>query len=190
MRSRRGEGINDAPEADLPADGLPVRQSSGLRPSVRPSGRSYDVITFDCYGTLIDWERGIGDAVLTAAAADGVRLDRAGVLSAYAEIEPVVEAEGFRSYREVLTESVRRLAARLHWPLPHARAGFLAASLPAWPPFPDTNGALRRMAAAGLRLGVLSNVDDDLFAGTRTHLSASFEFVITAAQVRSYKPAH
>jgi 2-haloalkanoic acid dehalogenase type II len=150
----------------------------------------YEVITFDCYGTLIDWEQGIGDAIMGAAAADGVRLERGVVLAAYAEIEPVVEAEAFRSYREVLTETVLRMAARLGWRLAPGRAGFLAESLPSWPPFPDTNAALERLHAAGLRLGVLSNVDEDLFAGTRENLAVPFDPVITAAQVRSYKPAH
>ena len=149
----------------------------------------FDVITFDCYGTLIDWETGISSAVLAAAAADGVQLDRAAVLAAYAEIEPVVEAREFQSYRAVLAETARRIAARFHWPLEPARAGFLAASLPTWPPFPDTNPALERLRAAGLRLGVLSNVDDDLFAGTCARLTVVFDLVVTAAQVRSYKPA-
>src|SRR5207253_1139768 len=80
----------------------------------------------------------------------------------YAEIEPQVEAEPYRRYRDVLAETARRVAARLGWPLANARAGFLALSLPAWPPFGDTNPALERLARAGYRLGILSNVDDDL----------------------------
>jgi 2-haloalkanoic acid dehalogenase type II len=148
----------------------------------------FDVVTFDCYGTLIDWERGIADAF--RAAADGT-LDLAAVRAAYHEIEPAVQAERFRRYREVLTETARRVAARLGWRLPEARAGFLADSLPSWPPFPDTNAALERLAAAGLRLGILSNVDDDLLAATRRHFTVAFdpELIVTAQQVRSYKPA-
>jgi 2-haloacid dehalogenase/putative hydrolase of the HAD superfamily len=152
-------------------------------------GRPYDVVTFDCYGTLIDWERGIADAFLEAAATAGVRLDRAAVLAAYAAIEPRVQAEVYRTYREVLTESARRVAERLGWALPPAHAGFLAASLSAWPPFPDTNPALERLARAGYRLGILSNVDDDLLAGTRRHFQVSFDPIVTAQQVRAYKPA-
>lgn len=154
------------------------------------SACSYDVVTFDCYGTLIDWRGGIGDALAAAAARDGVALDRAQALALYAEIEPVVEAEAYRSYRAVLTETARRVAARLGWPLAEARAGFLAESLPAWRPFPDTNPALERLVNAGYTLGILSNVDDDLLAGTRRNLSVDFEILVTAEQVGSYKPAH
>src|SRR2546426_1119361 len=150
--------------------------------------RRYDVLTFDCYGTLIDWERGIGDAFEAAARVDGVTLDRAAVLRAYHEIEPVVEAERYRSYREVLTLSAQRVAERLGWRLAGGRAAFLAESLPTWPPFADTNPALQRLAGAGYRLAILSNVDDDLLAGTRKHLGVEFDFVVTAQQVGSYKP--
>lgn len=152
--------------------------------------RLYDVITFDCYGTLIDWEGGISAAFAQAAAADGVALDPAAALAAYTELEPMVEAEAFRSYREVLTETARRVASRFDWPLTDKRASFLADSLPHWRPFPDTNPALERLAGARYRLGILSNVDDDLLAATRQHLSVSFDLLVTAQQVGSYKPAH
>jgi 2-haloalkanoic acid dehalogenase type II len=152
-------------------------------------GRPYDVITFDCYGTLIDWERGIRSAFAAAAAAMRVPVDERRALALYADIEPAVEAEAFQSYRRVLTETARRVAARLGWPLPEARAGFLAESLPGWPPFPDTNRALARLAEAGFELGILSNVDDDLLAWTRRHFLARFDLVVTAQQVGSYKPA-
>lgn len=153
--------------------------------------KPWDVLTFDCYGTLIDWDRGIAEAFRTALAADGVTLALEGVLAAYHEIEPAVQAEAFRSYRDVLTETTRRVAARLDWRLPQSRASFLADSLPSWTPFGDTNQALERLAGAGCRLGILSNVDDDLLAGTRRHFTVPFEpsLVITAQQVKSYKPA-
>jgi 2-haloalkanoic acid dehalogenase type II len=151
--------------------------------------RRYDVLTFDCYGTLIDWERGIGDAFEAAARADGVSLDRAALLHAYHEIEPVVEAERYRSYRDVLMLTAREIAERFGWKLAPGRERFVPDSLPSWPPFADTNPALRRLADAGYRLAILSNVDDDLLAGTRRHLDVSFEFAVTAQQVGSYKPA-
>ena len=150
--------------------------------------RAYDVITFDCYGTLIDWESGIRDA-FAAAAATGPPVDLDRALALYLEIERVVEAEAYRSYRALLTETVRRITTRLGWRLPESRAGFLADSLPNWPPFADTNPALRRLAAAGYRLGILSNVDDDLLAWTRRHFGVRFDIVVTAQQVGSYKPA-
>ena len=151
--------------------------------------RLYDVVTFDCYGTLVDWREGIASAFASAAAADGVVLDRQAVLEAYAAIEPVVEHEAYRRYRDVLAETARRVAARLGWPLAPDRARFLPDSLPGWRPFPDTNAALARLAAAGYRLGILSNVDDELLAGTRRHLDVDFDVIVTAQQVGAYKPA-
>lgn len=154
------------------------------------SERAYDVITFDCYGTLIDWERGICDAFARLAAAEGRQLDGGEVLLAYAELEPVVEAETYRCYRDVLTETAQRVCERLGWPIAREQAVFLPESLPHWPPFPDTNSALERLAAAGYTLGILSNIDDDLLAETRRHFTVPFEILVTAQQVRSYKPAH
>jgi 2-haloalkanoic acid dehalogenase type II len=152
--------------------------------------RDYDIVTFDCYGTLIDWESGIGNAFIAAAAGDGVRLDRKDVLLAHAEIEPVVQSESFRSYREVLRETARRMAIRLGWKLDDAGATFLPESLPRWEIFDDTNPALGRLHAAGYRLGILSNVDDDLLARTLEQFRVPFDLLVTAQQVGSYKPAH
>jgi 2-haloalkanoic acid dehalogenase type II len=151
--------------------------------------RRFDVLTFDCYGTLINWERGIGDAFDDAARADNVWLDRVAVLAAYHEIEPGLQAERYRPYRDVLALTARAVADRLGWKLAPGGEAFLPKSLPSWPPFPDTNGALRRLSEAGHRLAILSNVDDDLLAGTRRHLDVAFDFVVTAQQVGSYKPA-
>ena len=153
------------------------------------AARPYDIITFDCYGTLIDWETGIAGAFMRAVVGTGSRLDPHTVLAAYERIEPVVEAEVYRSYREVLTESARRVARELGWALPEARAGFLADSLPFWIPFADTNAALERLFKAGYQLGILSNVDDDLLAGTRRHFTVPIDLIVTAQQVGSYKPA-
>ena len=151
--------------------------------------RRFDVLTFDCYGTLIDWERGIADAFATAAAGDGLTLDRAAVLRVYHEIEPRVQAGGYRRYRDVLALTARAVADHLGWMLAPGREAFLPESLPAWPPFSDTTDALRRLQQAGYGLAILSNVDDDLLAGTRPHLGVELDFVVTAQQVGSYKPA-
>lgn len=153
------------------------------------AGRAYDVITFDCYGTLIDWEGGIADAFVETARRDGVALTREAVLAAYLSTERRVEGEPYRRYRDVLSETARRVAPKLGWALDPARASFLPESLAAWPPFPDTNRALERLAAAGYRLAILSNIDDDLLAGTRRHFTAPFDFWVTAEQVQAYKPA-
>jgi 2-haloacid dehalogenase/putative hydrolase of the HAD superfamily len=150
----------------------------------------YDVITFDCYGTLIDWESGIAGAFLRAAADDGVTLTRNDILHAYADVERRVEAERYRSYREIQRETATRVARAVGWPIESERADFLADSLPSWQPFPDTNPALERLVAAGCRLGILSNIDDDLLVATREHFTVTFDIVVTAQQVRSYKPGH
>ena len=151
--------------------------------------RQYDIVTFDCYGTLIDWESGITEAFLRAAREDGVELRRDEVLRAYELVEPVVERERYRLYRDVLIETAARVAHALGWPLAYERGTFLPTSLPDWKPFADTNAALGRLRAAGYRLGILSNVDDTLLAATRRHFTVGFDLIVTAQQVRSYKPA-
>lgn len=148
----------------------------------RQRDRQYDVITFDCYGTLIDWETGIAAAFRDA----GLDQDRGELLSAYAEIEAEVEHEQYRLYADVLRETAVRVGSRFGW---QTDGSFLPASLPGWKPFPDTNEALERLTSAGYRLGILSNVDDVLIAGTRRHFTVDFDVIITAQQVRSYKPA-
>src|SRR6185369_8581848 len=106
----------------------------------------FDLITFDCYGTLIDWESGIINAFQSEAAKDGVELQGSQIIEAYSAEEPAVEAHPYRCYREVLAETAVRVGAALGWPLTEERAGFLAAGLPGWEPFPDTNPALERLA--------------------------------------------
>lgn len=147
----------------------------------------FDIITFDCYGTLIDWEAGIISAFQSEAKKDGVELRGDQIIETYAAEEPDVESAQYISYREVLGATARRVAATLGWDLPAGNADFLAASLPDWQPFPDTNPALERLARR-FRLGILSNIDDDLLAATRRHFTVDFDLIVTAQQVRSYKP--
>jgi len=151
--------------------------------------RPFDPITFDCYGTLIDWEAGITKAFQDAAVVDGVGLDPAGVLQALFDTRPASEVPEYQTYRERLTDAALRVGGRLGWTISRERAAFLPESLPRWMPFPDTNPALKRLSQAGYALGILSNVDDDLLAGTLRHLEVGFSLLITAQQVRSYKPA-
>ncbi len=150
---------------------------------------SFDVLTFDCYGTLIDWETGIAEAFLHAGRDEGIELTREAVLATYAAVEPEVQAERYRSYREVLTAAAKETARRLGWQPSEGRATFLTESLTTWPPFPDTNPALKLLAAKGIALGILSNVDDDLLAGTMRHFTVDFGFLVTAERLRAYKPA-
>jgi 2-haloacid dehalogenase/putative hydrolase of the HAD superfamily len=152
--------------------------------------RQFDIVTFDCYGTLINWEEGISGAFARAAASAGMEVDRTAVLAAHERIERRVEAEHYRPYREVLGECAVLIAAECRGQIEPGQAGFLAGSLEQWRPFDDTVPALQRLVAAGFSLGILSNVDDDLLDGSRRLLVVPFELVVTAQQVRSYKPAH
>lgn len=153
------------------------------------TARPYDVITFDCYGTLIDWDGGLSAAFRAEGHRHGIDLAEAAILHAYHHAEPGVQSEAYRPYREVLGEVAARCAPALGLPEdgPHT---FLAESLPSWRPFPDTNAALTRLQEAGYELGILSNIDDDLFAATSKHFPVPFDPVITAQRVRSYKPGH
>jgi 2-haloacid dehalogenase/putative hydrolase of the HAD superfamily len=151
--------------------------------------RPFDVVTFDCYGMLIDWETGITRAFQETAAADGVTLDPVAVLRVLFDTRPASEAPEYRSFREILTDAAVRVGERVGWTISRDRAALLPESLPHWMPFPDTNPALTRLSQAGYALGILSNVDDDLLAGTLRHLEVGFSLLITAQQVRSYKPA-
>ena len=147
-----------------------------------------ELVTFDCYGTLIDWRTGIGDAFAEAVpgAAD---LPRDAVLRAYARAEAEVEAGPYLPYRQVLTRASAESAEMLDLTVPDSRRSFLADSLPSWKPFADTNPALEIIAALGPRLVILSNIDDDLLRSTLEQLSVPFDLLITAAGLRSYKPA-
>ena len=149
--------------------------------------RDIDIITFDCYGTLIDWESGIVDAFATESAKQGVRIDSSKIVSAYHAVEPRVESGTYRPYRQILAETATGVASTLGWKIDAERAGFLAASLPQWRPFPDTNAALERLSRK-YKLGILSNIDDNLLEQTRKHFTVHFDLIVTAQQVKSYKP--
>jgi 2-haloacid dehalogenase len=144
-------------------------------------------LTFDCYGTLIDWETGILRAIKPVLSVNGVRASDEELLALYATIEPAVQAEGYRLYREVLAEVLRRLAAHYKFELASREQDRLGESVQRWPAFPDTKAAF---AALGERftLAVLSNIDDDLFAGSVPHLGREPDRLVTAELCRSYKP--
>ncbi len=152
--------------------------------------RLVDVLTFDCYGTLIDWEIGIGDAIAVAAGQVGLRVDRSEIVRLYHEIEPRLQAVEYRPYREILQDALVLVGKRLGWSVEAADSGLLAASIATWTPFPDTNPALIRLRRQEYTLGILSNIDEDLLSKTMRHFAVEFDFVVTAQQVRSYKPAH
>jgi 2-haloacid dehalogenase len=141
-------------------------------------------VSFDCYGTLVDWDRGIAAAMEQVAPGRGAELR-----GLYEAVEADIEAERpFRRYREVLAEGLRRSARAAGIELPDAAGEALAASMPDWPVFADVGPALEALRRAGHRLAVLSNVDPDLFAATRARLPVDIDMVVTAAEVKSYKP--
>ncbi len=146
------------------------------------------VITFDCYGTLIDWNEGISAALIAEGERQGFHVVRETTLEAYHAAEPRLQSARYRTYREVLTLLENEIATLLGWEAP-ASPGYLADSLPSWRPFADANRSLERLAAMGFGLGILSNIDDELLAATRQHFDVDFELLVTAQQVRSYKPA-
>jgi 2-haloacid dehalogenase len=144
---------------------------------------AFDVLTFDIYGTIIDWEAGILAALEPVFAAHGVPIASGELLEAYALHEAAVEAEHYRSYRDVLAETLRRLGAQFGFE-PTAREidGF-SGSVRDWPPLPDSTAAL-----AALKLAPITNCDDDLVAMSVDKLGGvTFDWIITAQQVGSYK---
>ena len=136
--------------------------------------------TFDCYGTLIDWDGGIR-AELERVFGDE-RADE--LLDRYHEIEPEVQRDGTMSYRAVMTETMRRLGA--DGGDEHA----LAEALPGWRAFPEAHGALTEARRRGWRLGILSNTDDDYIAASQVQIGVTFDEVVVAQEIGSYKPAH
>lgn len=142
-------------------------------------------ISFDCYGTLVDWRTGMSNALNIISPGRGLDF-----LAIHRKVEGQIEIhEPYQSYREVLAESVRRMAGELGVPLCAGDEHILAATLPFWPLYPDTNPALRALKDQGWRLAILSNVDRDLIGGTLRHFEVLIDLVVTAQDVRSYKPA-
>ena len=156
-----------------------MRSDSSWKANIR-------TLTFDCYGTLIDWSAGLEQSLL-AIFGDDFRRHQREFFDAYVDEEAKLEAGEYQSYRRVLAGCVQRLAERFGLSFPASKADDLAESLTSWKPFADTNDALVALEKK-FRLGVLSNIDRDLFRGTSKHFAVEFDFVITAEDVRSYKP--
>jgi len=148
----------------------------------------FEILTFDCYGTLINWEAGLLAALHRILSAHSKPTDDAAILERYGDFELRAEQPPFRPYREVLGSVVDQFGAELGFTPTAEQVHSLADSLPTWKPWPDTVAALRQLKT-GFRLAVLSNVDDDLFAGTRPQLEVAFDEVVTAQQARAYKPS-
>ncbi len=144
-------------------------------------------VTFDCYGTLIDWETGVYEAFQREADRDGFTIDRDVLVPRFIEIQREIQSGSYELYAEVLRRTAVRVAAELGWELESSRAQFLPDSVPRWMPFRETNAQLERLSKK-YELGILANIDDKLLGATRRHFRTDFDLVVTAQQVRSYKP--
>lgn len=141
--------------------------------------------TFDCYGTLIDWMSGISGALATVWPAG----DSAVLLGRYHEIEPQVQAGRGVPYRQVMAETLGRVATAEHLEIPPGRENALGESMPSWPPFAETREALDDLRARGWRLAVLSNTDPDFLDASLRAIGVPFDERVVASEIGSYKPA-
>ena len=148
----------------------------------------YEILTFDCYGTLIDWETGILSALHRILRGHSKTIDDSDILKLYGDFEQRAESGPFQPYREVLSSVVRQFGDELGFTPTPEEVRSLPNSLASWAPWPDTVDALRKLKSR-FRLAILSNIDDDLFVSTRPKLKVDFDEVITAQQAQAYKPS-
>jgi 2-haloacid dehalogenase len=148
----------------------------------------FEILTFDCYGTLINWEDGILGCLRKVLESHDMNIDDAAILELYGDFESKAEGGEYRRYREVLKSVVKQFGDRLQFIPSDEEVGSLPESLPKWKPWPDTVNALQELHRR-FRLAIISNVDDDLFAGTGPQLGVQFDQVITAEQAGAYKPS-
>ncbi len=152
-----------------------------------PLPKDVQFVTCDCYGTLIDWETGVCEAFQREADRDGFTIDKDVLIPRFIEIQHEIQSGSYELYAEVLRRTAVRVAAELGWQLESSRSQFLPNSVPRWMPFRETNAQLERFQKK-YEMGILANVDDKLLGATRRHLRGDLDLVVTAQQVRSYKP--
>ncbi|HTT20572.1 MAG TPA: haloacid dehalogenase type II [Candidatus Binatia bacterium] len=148
----------------------------------------FEILTFDCYGTLINWEAGLLPALRRILWAHSSHMDDVHILQLYGDCEQRAEQPPYRSYRDVLGSVVRDVGKNCGFSPTADEVQSLADSLPTWQPWPDTVGALHQLKTR-FRLAILSNIDDDLFERTRPQLEVIFDEVVTAQQAQAYKPS-
>jgi 2-haloacid dehalogenase len=149
---------------------------------------AFSVLTFDCYGTLIDWESGIWAALSPILASHNVSVPREQALERYAALEAEIESGPYLEYRQVLGQVLDGLGAQFGFAPTAAERAQFGGSVRDWPAFPDSPAALHALQRK-FKLAILSNIDDDLFAYSAQRLQTQFDFIITAQQARSYKPS-
>ena len=147
----------------------------------------FDVLTFDCYGTLIDWESGILAGLRAPLEANAIDLPDDARLEAFARHEAEVEAGPYRSYRDILGEVLGAMVGRVGQVATAQERATFGGSVADWPAFPDSAAALARLHER-FKLGVITNCDDDLFAASEARLGTKFDYLVTAQQAKRYKP--
>jgi len=152
-----------------------------------PARNTIKWITTDCYGTLIDWEKGIGETFRAEAAKDGLSIDEPALVKRFLEVQAEVMSGSYELYAEVLRRTAVRVAEEIGWEIEPSRAQFLPDSVARWQPFREANAAMDRLAGR-YAVGIVSNIDDKLLGVSRRHLRTELDLVVTAQQVRSYKP--
>jgi 2-haloacid dehalogenase len=148
----------------------------------------FDVLTFDCYGTLIDWEAGIWEALRPILAVHRIDVVPERALELYGELESAAERAAYREYKAILRTVLDGLGARLGFVPTAQELEQFSTSVKDWPAFPDSAAALQALHKK-YRLAIVSNIDDDLFAHSAQRLRVRFDWIITAQQAKSYKPS-
>ncbi|MDX6587748.1 MAG: 2-haloacid dehalogenase [Solirubrobacterales bacterium] len=152
-----------------------------------PKFKEIKTVTTDCYGTLIDWEKGLSESFRKEADRDGINLDEAAFLARFMEVQAEIMSGSYELYAEVLRRAVVKVAGEIGWELEPSRAQFVPDSVPRWQPFREANAAMDRLSGR-YDVGIVSNIDDKLLGVSRRHLRTELDIVVTAQQVRSYKP--
>jgi 2-haloacid dehalogenase len=152
-----------------------------------PLPKDINFVTFDVYGTLIDSDTGVYEAFAKEAEKDGYTIARDELIHLFKETQKEIKSGSYELYAEVLRRTAVQISKQLGWPLEPSRSGFLPESVKRWPAFKETNTQLERFKKK-FEIGLIANVDDKLLGETRRWFKTDFDLVVTAQQVRSYKP--
>ncbi|MBA2342452.1 MAG: haloacid dehalogenase [Thermoleophilaceae bacterium] len=152
-----------------------------------PLPKQIRFVTFDCYGSLIDWEAGVHKAFQKEADRDGFTVNKDELIPLFISVQREIQSGSYELYAEVLRRTAVRVAKEMGWELEPSRSSFLPDSVPSWMPFRETNAQLERLRKK-YEIGILANIDDKLLGATRRHFRTDLDLVVTAQQVRSYKP--
>lgn len=153
-----------------------------------PPTRPYDVVAFDCYGTLIDWEAGMSAALRDVGRELGVRVTPEKMVRRYQQLELALEQASYRRYRDILKLGLTALFREQGTALGPKDSRAFARTLPTWRPFPEVAATLKALRSRGYRTAILSNIDDRLLAQSLKRIGVPFDYRVTAQGVRSYKP--